>query len=62
MIETNNVLTNPSGLEYQFLVGEGTLADSSSILDVHPSNCTAFPRYLCVEGRPPSCDTAAAPL
>jgi len=23
MIETNNVLTNPSGPEYQFLVGEG---------------------------------------
>jgi hypothetical protein len=23
MIETNNVLSNPSGPEYQFLVGEG---------------------------------------
>ncbi|GJC96622.1 WD repeat domain-containing protein [Colletotrichum higginsianum] len=24
MIETNNILTNPEGPEYQFLVGEGT--------------------------------------
>jgi catabolite repression protein CreC len=23
MIETNNILTNPTGPEYQFLVGEG---------------------------------------
>jgi hypothetical protein len=25
MIETNNLLTTPSGPEYQFLVGEGEL-------------------------------------
>jgi hypothetical protein len=25
VIETNNILTNPSGPEYQFLVGEGEL-------------------------------------
>lgn len=25
MIETNNILSNPSGPDYQFLVGEGEL-------------------------------------
>lgn len=29
MIETNNVLSNPSGPEYQFLVGEGSLPHNS---------------------------------
>lgn len=29
MIETNNILSNPSGPEFQFLVGEGT----------HPFRC-----------------------
>lgn len=28
MVETNNTLTNPSGPEYQFLVGEGATPSS----------------------------------
>jgi hypothetical protein len=27
MIETNNILSNPTGPEYQFLVGEGKFRD-----------------------------------
>lgn len=36
MIETNNVLSNPSGPEYQFLVGEGMIPHKSQ-------NCIAGP-------------------
>ena len=35
MIETNNILTNPSGPEYQFLVGEGTLPSLPKPLTGH---------------------------
>lgn len=39
MIETNNILTSPSGPEYQFLVGEGKAASGAKATlpggDVH---------------------------
>jgi hypothetical protein len=41
MIETNNILSNPSGPEYQFLVGEGKFYHTTQ------PHCWVGPDSLC---------------
>ncbi len=38
MIETNNVLSNPSGPEFQFLVGEGMHPLRRDDAPIHPDS------------------------
>jgi len=43
MIETNNVLSNPSGPECQFLVGEGELVAATAAEETSPSRLRPLP-------------------
>lgn len=42
MIETNNILSNPTGAEYQFLVGEGKLSASSHLSPTIPTSSRPY--------------------
>ncbi|KEZ39469.1 hypothetical protein SAPIO_CDS9334 [Scedosporium apiospermum] len=57
LIETNNILTNPTGPEYQFLVGEGTYVLKEDLLlatpPAHPSEIpNANPNPLATTPQP----------
>lgn len=55
MIETNNLLSNPTGPEYQFLVGEGEFMDTAPS---RPLDVTLNPLYLvgrATQGRANTC-------
>lgn len=65
MIETNNILSTPSGPEYQFLVGEGGLfpgpfGRTSALLINRLTNGVPGIRSLRPQGRSSSCNTPAA--
>jgi hypothetical protein len=63
MIETNNVLTNPSGPEYQFLVGEGKSVHCRfSGTSNRVQFCPDPPRVVCAKGRSTSCYSPSTPL
>jgi len=56
MIETNNLLTHPTGPEYQLVVGEGVykfVTQDGGRLEV-----LNLCRYICPEGRSTPCDTS----
>ncbi|KAL2106595.1 hypothetical protein VUR80DRAFT_6526 [Thermomyces stellatus] len=62
MIETNNILSNPTGPEYQFLVGEGTYVLKEDLLlatpPPHPSEAPAVnPNPLATTPQPATSGT-----
>jgi len=58
MIETNNILSHPTGPEYQLLVGEGQTG-GFGLVGMNAEECS---RNLHIEGRPPPCYTSPPPI